>query len=185
MTAERNRKGRDPGVCVGVIGAARGLRGEVRVTSYTDDPDAIASYGPLRDEKGARSFRLRIVGHHKNQVIARVEGVDDRTAAEALNGVRLYVSRDALPEAGEDEFYHADLIGLAAETVDGRVLGRVRGVEDFGAGAVLDVVGEGVSVLVPFTRAVVPVVDPANGKVVIDPPPGLLDPVPETPEDGA
>ena len=164
-------------VCVGVVGAARGLRGEVRVRSYTADPDAIATYGTLSDEAGKRQFRMRVVGHHKGQLIARFDGVEDRTAAEALNGVRLFLPREALPEPeDEEEYYHVDLIGLAAETVDGSPLGRVRGVEDYGAGDVLDVVDpEGRSVLVPFTRAVVPVVDLEGGRLVVDPPPGLLE----------
>ena len=180
--AERSGDRRAAGVCVGVIGAPRGLRGEVRVRSYTADPDAIAAYGALSDEAGTRQFRMRIVGHHKEQVIARFDGVDDRTAAEALNGVRLFLPREALPEPEDDEeYYHVDLIGLTVETVDGSPLGRVRGVDDFGAGDVLDVVDpEGRSLLVPFTRAVVPVVDLENGRIVIDPPPGLL----EGPDEG-
>jgi 16S rRNA processing protein RimM len=114
---------------------------------------------------------------HKGQVLVRLEGVADRTAAEAMRGVRLYVPRDALPAMeDEDEFYHADLIGLAAVLADGTEIGKVRAVFDFGAGDSLELshTATGKPLLVPFTREVVPVIDVAGGKVVVDPPPGLL-----------
>ena len=170
-------------LCVGVVTGARGLRGEVRIKSFTADPDAIVGYGPITDESGQRQFRLRIVGHHKDQLVVRIDGVADRDAADALNRTHLYVPRDALPAPEEDEYYHADLIGLAAEAPDGTPLGRVKAVHDFGAGELLEIRdADGHEALVPFSRTVVPVVDLAGGRVVINAPPGLLD---ERPADGA
>lgn len=166
-------------ICLGTVSGARGLKGEVRVRSFTADPAAIGSYGPLTDEAGTRRFRLRVKALGKApEVIAVLDGVADRTAAEALKGVKLYVERDALPAPeDEDEFYHADLIGLRADLDGGGSLGTVKAVHDFGAGTVLEVAGpEGKGVLLPFTRAVVPRVDLKEGRLVVVPPPGLLEP---------
>lgn len=165
-------------VCMGVVGAPHGVRGAVRIKSFTDAPEAIAGYGALEDETGARRFTLRVIGSAKGDgmVIATLSGVADRDAAEALRGLRLYAPRAALPAPAADEFYHADLIGLAAELGDGAVLGTVIAVHDFGAGDMIEIApATGRPVLVPFTRAAVPVVDVAGGRVVIDPPDGLLD----------
>ena len=163
-------------ICVGVITGAHGVRGAVRVKSFTAVPADIATYGPLADESGGRRFRLRVVGEAKGVVVAKIAGIEDRDAAEALKGLRLYVERSALPEAGEEEYYHADLLGLEAALRDGTPLGRVRAVHDFGAGDSLEIaLPSGATVLVPFTRTAVPVVDLAGGRVVIDPPEGLLD----------
>lgn len=167
-------------VCVGEIGAAHGLRGEVFVRSFTADPVALADYGPLLAEPGGRRLRLRVVGEKKAALIVRVDGVADRDAAEALRGLRLFVDRAALPEPDEDEFYHADLIGLTAEfAVEDAATpeppGRIGAVHDFGAGSILEIVREGEPpVLVPFTRAAVPVVDLPGRRVVVAPLPGLL-----------
>jgi 16S rRNA processing protein RimM len=172
-------------VCIGVITAARGLKGEVRVKSFTADPGNLTAYGPLWDEAGERSFRLRVTGQVKGQVVAAVEGIADRNGAEALKRQKLYVPRAALPEAEDDEFYHADLVGLRAELAEdaagaGAFLGRVRAVYDFGAGTMLEVTnGPAGVVMVPFTKAAVPLVDIAGGRVTVAPLPGLLEPVPE------
>jgi 16S rRNA processing protein RimM len=171
-------------ICVGVIGAPRGIKGELRVKSFTAEPEAVAGYGPLTDESGRREFRLRMLGRQGDMLVARIAGVDDRDAAAALTGVRLYVARAALPAPGSDEYYQPDLIGLAAEAVDGTPLGTVRAVEDFGAGPLLELaLADGRPVLVPFTRATVPVVDMAGRRVVIDAPAGLLDADAAAPED--
>ncbi len=163
-------------LCVGVVTGARGLKGEVRIKSFTADPDGIAAYAPITDADGQRQFRLTIVGHHKDQLVVRIEGIADRDAADALNRTRLYVPRDVLPATAADEYYHADLIGLAAERPDGTSLGQVKAVHDFGAGDILELLdADGREVLVPFSRAVVPVVDLAGGRLVVDAPPGLLD----------
>lgn len=164
-------------VLLGRLGAAHGVRGEIRLQSFTADPAAITTYGPLFDESGARRFIISSLRSlDKDMFVARLEGVDDRNGAEALTGVELYVPRDALPEPEEDEFYLADLEGLRAETEDGATLGRVVGVRNFGAGDILEIQPpEGETILLPFTKAVVPVVDVASGRVVIVPPTEIED----------
>ncbi|MEZ5842064.1 MAG: ribosome maturation factor RimM [Hyphomicrobiales bacterium] len=168
---DRNR------VCLGVIGAPHGVRGEVRVKPYGEDPLSLGAYGPLADESGTRSFEVAALRPIKGgMLVVRFRGLADRDAAEAVKGTRLFVDRDRLPAPGEDEFYHTDLIGLAAELADGTALGRIVAVPDFGAGDLLEIAtGGGRTVLVPFTMDVVPVIDLGAGKVVIAPPPGLLD----------
>jgi 16S rRNA processing protein RimM len=166
-------------VCMGVVGAPHGVRGAVRIKSFTDTPEAIASYGALEDESAQRQFTLRVVGTAKGDgmVIATLSGIADRDRAETLRGLRLYAPRAALPPPAAEEFYHADLVGLAAALGDGTPLGQVIAVHDFGAGDMLEIARDmGAPVLVPFTRAVVPVVDLAGRRVVIDPPDGLFDP---------
>jgi 16S rRNA processing protein RimM len=163
-------------ILVGAIAGAHGVRGAVRVRSFTEAPAAVAAYGPLSDEAGTRRLVLKVVGETAGGVIAEIEGVADRNAAEALRGQRLYVARDVLPALAAEEFYHADLIGLTAETAAGDRLGRVRAVQNFGAGDMLEIErADGTTVDLPFTRAAVPVVDIAGGRLVVDPPAGLLD----------
>ena len=158
-------------VCVGMITAAHGVRGLVRLKPFTEDPAAVTGYGPVTDARGVRIFRLDLLSAHKGQWIARVEGVTDRDQAEALRGTRLYVDRAALPPPEEDEFYYLDLIGLTAVSVDGATLGRVRGVFDFGAGDVVEIaLGDGGALVVPFTRQAVPSVDIEGGRIIVDPP---------------
>ncbi len=162
-------------ICLGVVSGARGLKGEVRIKSFTADPGDIGAYGPVCDETGKRSFELRVTGRAKDQVIARLEGIGDRDAALALKGLKLHVPRRALPEPENGEYYHADLVGLRAELVGGGTLGRVWAVHDFGGGANLEIGGGPLgTVMMPFTRAAVPEVDLAGGRLVIAPPPGLL-----------
>ena len=159
-------------VCLGVIAGAHGVRGLVKIKSFTEDPEDVAAYGPVCDETGRKRFVLKIKGLVKGLVLAELEGIRDRDQAQALHGLHLYVARGALPrlEAGET-FYQADLIGLAAEDPEGRPLGRVVAVPNFGAGDLLEVLDpERVSQFYPFTRAVVPEVDVAAGRVVIRPP---------------
>ena len=162
-------------VCVGAVAGAHGLAGLIRVKSFTAKPAAIDTYGPLDTEAGDRTFRLSVIGlGGQGQVVARIDGVADRAAAEKLKGTRLYVSRDRLPALTDtNEFYHTDLIGLAAYAVDGARLGSVRAVHDFGAGDLLQIVGEAVDVMVPFTQTAVPTVDLAQRRVVVDLPAGL------------
>lgn len=163
-------------VCVGVVGAPHGVRGEVRVSSHTADPLDLGAYGPLETEDGRR-LKVRKVRAAKNVVIASFEGITDRDQAEALKNRRLYVGRDRLPEPDEDEWYHADLIGLRAETAEGTMVGTVLAVQDFGGGDLLELklAGSNRTAYLPFTRAVVPVVDVEGGRLVVDPPYGLLD----------
>jgi len=169
-------------LCIGVITGAQGLRGAVRIKSFTADPADIDAYGPVSDESGKRTFELKAIGQSKGVVVVTLAGVTDRNAAEALKGLQLFVSRDRLPPAEDEEYYHADLLGLAAELVGGEPLGRITAVYDFGAGDAIEVTqAGGAVVMVPFTKAAVPTVDLAAGKVVIDPPAGLFD-KPEPPQ---
>jgi 16S rRNA processing protein RimM len=158
-------------ILLGVIGRPHGVRGLVRVTSHTADPAALASYGPLSDVSG-RCFVLRWRGEGIAEVAELVDGaerrIDNRTAAEKLTNTQLFVDRAALPDAGEDEFYLADLVGLAALDPAGVPLGEVTAVHDYGAGASLEITRPGEpSLLVPFTRAAVPVVDIRHGRLTI------------------
>jgi 16S rRNA processing protein RimM len=158
-------------LCVGVIVGAHGVRGDLRVKSFTDDPVDLVSYGPLTDAGDTRDFKLRILGAARGLLRVHMDGVEDRNAAEALAGVELYVARDRLPEPESGEFYHADLVGLRAERPDGSLYGTVRALHDFGAGDVIEIAlaGGGVVVL-PFTRAVTPEIDLDAGRVVVVPP---------------
>ena len=163
---------------VGRIAAAHGLRGLVKLQCFTARPESIGSYGPLSDAAGKRVFEVTVLNPLKGGVVASIAGVSDRNAAEKLRGVELYMPRDRLPPPGEGEFYHADLVGLAVEQKDGTPFGRVQAVENYGAGDLLAIVRPGGrSVSLPFTDQVVPVVDIAGGRVVVDPPLGLVDEV--------
>ena len=163
-------------VCLGVVTGPHGVQGAVRIKSFTEAAEDVARYGPLADETGGRRFELRLIGAGKGVVIARLAGVEDRNQAEALRGLRLYLQRSALPQTEADEYYHADLLGLEAVLGDGTSVGRVRAIHDFGAGDTLELTRPGAPpVMVPFTRAIVPIVEPAAGRLVLDPPPGLLD----------
>ena len=156
----------------------------MRITSYTERPQDVGGYGAVSDETGEQVFELEVMRTTKAQVVARIPGVADRDAAEALRGTRLFVPRDRLPPPEPDEFYNEDLVGAVAETAGGAALGRVVSVQDFGAGALLEIaIGRGRTVMVPFTREAVPQVDVAARRVVIDPPAGLLDEEPGAEED--
>lgn len=177
------RTDRGDRVLVGVIVGAHGVRGDVKVKSFTADPEAVAAYGPVLTEDGTNQLALRVKGRSKGTVTCSVKGIADRTSAEALKGTRLYLPRESLPaESEDDEFYHADLVGLVAEMADGSgPVGEVVAVYDFGAGDVLELkpVAGGVTskpVMVPFTREVCPIVDVRGRRLVVDPPPGLIDP---------
>ncbi len=162
-------------ICLGAIAGAFGVKGEVRLKSFCAEPAAIADYGPLATEDG-RSFTITITRPLKGAFAARLSGVTDRDAAEALRGTRLYADRARLPPTGEDEFYHADLIGLAVLDTGGAPLGTVKAVHDHGAGDLLEVERRGrESVLLPFTRATVPTVDLVAGRLIADPPEGLFE----------
>lgn len=159
-------------VLIGVIVSAHGVRGQVRIKAFTEDPMALTAYGDPFDE-AHRVYRLRISGQPKGDVvIAAIDGVSDRNAAEALKRTRLYVSRAALPalDEEEDEYYHADLIGLSVVDGTGTEIGRVKAVFDFGAGDLLEIspAAGGAPILVPFTREAVPEVDVAAGRLRAD-----------------
>ena len=162
-------------VCVARIGAAHGVRGEVKLWPFTSDPMAVVRYGALEAEDG-RSFEIEVVRPSKDFLVAQLRGVTDRAGAQRLRNTDLYVPRERLPQAAEGEYYHADLIGLAVEDVEGVALGTIIGVHNFGAGDLLEVqpVGGGETVMVPFTADAVPVVDIASAKVVMQPPEGIF-----------
>ena len=155
-------------VCIAQIGAAHGVRGEVRLRAFTEDPLSVKRYGPLEAEDGRR-FEIEAVRPAKDMLVARLKGVSDRDTAQRLTNLRLYVARDRLPKPADGEFYHADLIGLAAKTADGAPFGTVKAVHNFGAGDLLEIepAAGGPTVMLPFTEAVVPVVDIAGGRVVV------------------
>ncbi len=158
---------------MGRIGAAHGIKGEVRIQSFTEEPLALADYGPLATNKPGLVIEIETARATTNVLVARIKGVIDRSAAEKLNGVELYVDRDKLPPPDEDDdYYHADLIGLDARLGDGTVIGKVTAIPNFGASDLIEVRNErtGDTFLYPFTRAVVPEVKIAEGYLVIEVP---------------
>jgi 16S rRNA processing protein RimM len=156
-------------ILLGRIASAHGIRGEVLVHTFTEAPENIGAYGALSDASGARQFKLRVVRVTPKGVVARVAGIDDRNAAEALKGAELYIERARLPAAAEGEFYYADLVGLTAVDADGKTIGSVAAVQNFGAGDLLEIrlSGSSKTELVPFRDAFVPEVDLAARRVVI------------------
>jgi 16S rRNA processing protein RimM len=156
-------------ICVARIGAAHGVRGAVKLWTFTEDPLAVKHYGPLMTKDGARQFEVTHVREAKDHLVATLKGIATREDAERLNGLELYVARDKLPETDEDEYYHADLIGLAAVNAADEPLGRVVAIHNFGAGDIIEIApAKGATMLLPFTDAVVPTVDLAGGRVVIE-----------------
>jgi 16S rRNA processing protein RimM len=156
-------------ICVARIGAAHGVRGAIKLWTFTEDPLAIQRYGPLMTKDGARQFEVTHAREAKGHLVATLKGVATREDAERLNGIELYVAREQLPAPAEDEYYHADLIGLAAVTTAGEPLGQVIAIHNFGAGDIIEIAPpHDASLLLPFTNAVVPTVDLAGGRVVIE-----------------
>lgn len=163
-------------ICVGSIGGAFGVRGEVRIKSFCAEPSDIANYSPLTTEDG-RSFTLTLIAPMKSGYSARVSGVKSKEDADALSGIKLYARREQLPALPDDEYYHADLTGLEVVDTGGVVLGHVKSVQNHGAGDLLEVEGPSLksSVLLPFTLAAVPTVDLSARRIVADPPEGLFE----------
>ena len=157
-------------VCIARIGAAHGVRGAVKLWTFTEDPFAVKRYGPLSSKDGARQFEITDAREAKDHLVATLKGVTTRDEAERLNGVELYVAREKLPATEEDEYYHTDLIGLAAVTTADEPLGRVVAIHNFGAGDIIEIAPpQGApTMLLPFTNAVVPTVDLKAGRVVIE-----------------
>jgi|SRR5580704_11699893 16S rRNA processing protein RimM len=156
-------------VCVARIGAAHGVRGAVKLWTFTEDPLAVKRYGPLLTKDGARQFEVTHAREAKGHLVATLKGIATREDAERLNGVELYIARERLPATEDDEYYHADLIGLAAISAAGEPLGRVIAIHNFGAGDIIEIAPpHGPTLLLPFTNAVVPSVDLAGGRVVIE-----------------
>jgi 16S rRNA processing protein RimM len=167
---------KDDLVLLGEIGAAQGLKGEVRISSYTADQAAITSYGALEDEDG-RLVEIESLRVTPKALIARIKGVETREGAEALNGTKLYVPRSRLPEREEEEWYHAELIGLAAVDRQGEPIGTVVAIQNFGAGDLIEVkpASGGATMFVPFTRDTVPEIDVEGGRLTLVPPEGLFE----------
>jgi 16S rRNA processing protein RimM len=163
-------------VCLAAVAGAHGVRGLVKLKTFTEKPEDALAYGPLEDEAGARRFEIALKGSAGGKsgdlLLVKIAGIEDREAAEALRGIRLYVARDALPEIDEEEtYYHADLVGLSVVDRDGTARGRVTAVQNYGAGDLLEIQPKsGGSFLLPFTLAAVPEVDLAAGRIVIAPP---------------
>jgi len=154
---------------VAKIGAPHGVHGAVKLWTFTEDPFAIKRYGPLSTGDGTRQFEIATAREAKGHLVATLKGVTTRDEAERLNGLELYVAREKLPATDEGEYYHADLIGLAAVTASGEPVGRVVAIHNFGAGDIIEIApSQGPTMLLPFTNAVVPTVDIAGGRVVVE-----------------
>jgi 16S rRNA processing protein RimM len=156
-------------VCIAQIGAAHGVRGEVRLKAFTQDLLGVTRYGVLESEDGLRRFEIESVRPAKDMLVARLKGVTDRNAAEALTNIRLYVARSKLPRPEADEFYHADLVGLTAQKPNGETVGIVKAVHNFGAGDLLEIEpASGTTIMLPFNETTVPLVDAAGGRIVVE-----------------
>jgi 16S rRNA processing protein RimM len=156
-------------ICVARIGAPHGVRGAVKLWTFTEDPMAVMQYGPLATKDGARRFEVADAREARGHLVATLKGVATREDAERLNGIELYIPREKLPATDADEYYHADLIGLAAVNAVGAPIGRVIAIHNFGAGDIIEIAPtHGATMLLPFTNAVVPTVDLAAGRVVIE-----------------
>jgi 16S rRNA processing protein RimM len=156
-------------ICVARVGAPHGVRGAVKLWTFTEDPLAVKRYGPLMAKDGARQFEVTHAREAKDHLVANFKGIATREEAEKLNGIELYIGREKLPATADDEYYHADLIGLAAVTSANEPLGRVIAIHNFGAGDIIEIAPpQGATMLLPFTNAVVPTVDLKGGRVVIE-----------------
>jgi 16S rRNA processing protein RimM len=156
-------------ICIARIGAAHGVRGAVKLWTFTEDPFAVKAYGPLLTKDGARAFEVATAREAKGHLVATLKGIATREEAERLNGIELYIAREKLPATDQNEYYHADLIGLAAVNAADEPLGRVLAIHNFGAGDIIEIAPpQGATLLLPFTNAVVPTVDLAGGRVVIE-----------------
>jgi len=160
-------------ICVARIGAAHGVRGEVKLWSFTEDPAAVAHYGPLETQDGTRCFEIEALRAAKDHFVARIAGVNDRDAAEKLRNIELYIPRARLPKIEEaDTFYHADLVGLDAVTPDGARVGTVHALHNFGAGDIIEIAPAegGDPLMLPFNETTVPKIDVAARQIVVVPP---------------
>jgi 16S rRNA processing protein RimM len=156
-------------ICIARIGAPHGVRGAVKLWTFTEDPLAVKRYGALATKDGARQFEVTHAREAKGHLVATLKGVVTREDAERLNGIELYIARDKLPATGTEEYYHADLIGLAAVNAADEPIGRVTAIHNFGAGDIIEIAPpSGATMLLPFTNAVVPTVDLAGGRVVVE-----------------
>lgn len=156
-------------ICLGAVVGVHGIRGEVKVKAFTEDERSLAKYGVVRNEDGTREFDLKIVGRSKELLRIKIKGVEDRNTAETLIGTGFYIERSRLPEPEEDEFYHADLIGLEARGADGEKIGTVNALYNFGAGDLIELkTADGSLEMLPFTRQYVPTIDVKNGFIIVE-----------------
>ncbi len=156
-------------ICLGAIVGVHGIKGEVKVKSFTEDERALQNYGDVENKKGDKKYSVKIVGHSKELLRVKIKGVEDRNTAETLIGTELYVNRDVLPELGEEEFYHTDLIGLdVKENASGEVIGKVDAIYNFGAGDLIEIrFSEGGSEMLPFTKQYVPEIKIKDGYIIV------------------
>lgn len=166
MAKEKDR------VCLGAVVGVHGVRGEVKVRSFAEVPEDIDSYGPVENESGDKVFEIKVTGHSKELLRIKIRGIDDRNTALSLKGTGFYVERDKLPQLeDEEEFYHADLIGLKAKLSSSQeVVGEIVGIYNFGAGDLLDIkiASTGKSELLPFTKEYVPTVNIKDGYIIVE-----------------
>lgn len=156
-------------VCLGAIVGVHGIRGEVKIKCFCDDEKHLTAYGLLSNEQGDKTLEIKIVGHSKDLLRAKIKGVEDRTTAESYIGTGLYIERDKLPSLDEEEFYHADLIGLPAKNNDGEVLGKVNAIYNFGAGDILEVKTlSGELEMLPFNKTFVPTINIKDGYIIVE-----------------
>ncbi len=164
-------------ICIAAIAGAFGVRGEVRLKAFTATPEDVAAYGAVTTEDQVQSFTIALSGQAtKGALIARLSGIGTKEQAEALKGTRLYVARDSLPNLPDDEYYHADLIGLEVYDTGGALLGKVKTVLNHGASDILEIQAPSMSApaLLPFTLDAVPTVDLSAGRIIADPPDGVF-----------
>lgn len=175
MTEKRKTKNEKRLIPLGIISGAHGIRGQVKIRSFTADPGNITAYGPLQDASG-RIYAITVTGGTNDSLIASIEGVATRSEAEALRNTELLIARNALPETGKNEYYHEDLTGLNVVTAEGKAYGTIAAVHNFGAGDILAIrKASGEEELLPFTRIVFPRIDPEKGVAIISPPETVQD----------
>ena len=156
-------------VCLGAIVGVHGIRGEVKIKCFCEDEKHLTAYGALSNENGDMSLDIKIVGHSKDLLRAKIKGVEDRTTAEGYIGTGLYIERDKLPSLDEEEFYHADLIGLDVRNNQGESLGEVNAIYNFGAGDILEVkTKDGVLEMLPFNKTFVPTINIKDGYIIVE-----------------
>lgn len=156
-------------VCLGAIVGVHGIRGEVKIKCFCDDEKHLTAYGTLSNEQGDKTLEIKVVGHSKDLLRAKIKGVEDRTTAESYVGTGLYIERDKLPSLEEEEFYHADLIGLTAKNNQGEILGEVNAIYNFGAGDILEVKTlEGALEMMPFNKTFVPTINIKDGYIIVE-----------------
>jgi 16S rRNA processing protein RimM len=156
-------------VCLGAIVGVHGIRGEVKVKSFSDDERHLTSYGTLTNEKGDQTFDVKIVGHSKELLRVKIKGVDDRNTAESLVGTGFYVSRDVLPDLDDEEYYHADLIGLEARNSSDEIIGEVNAIYNFGAGDLIEIkMASGQFEMLPFTAQFVPTINIKEQYIIVE-----------------